>query len=79
MATLAQCIEIHETARRQEPAAGPTPKGIAVVAIYQIRRALIDLSREDRDEVRELVVDMLNDDRARAIYAAGALAVKEAP
>ena len=68
--TLAECIEIHHAAQPEPAASGVTPKGIAVIAIYQIRRALIDMDPADREEVRTMVADMLSDDRARVIYGA---------
>lgn len=70
--TLAQIIERYEATRPQPAASAVTPKGLAVVAIAQIKRALIDLDPTDREDVRAMVADMLILDRERGIYGAAA-------
>lgn len=79
MATLAECIELHETARRQEPAAGTvTAKGIAIVAVYQLKRALIDMEPADRDEIRGMLAELVTEQHEQAWADFGhALAVRE--
>lgn len=47
------------------------------MAIYQIKRALIELDPTDREDVRAMVADMLILDRERTIYGAPRAAVVE--
>ena len=68
MTTLLQIIEAHEAARAAEHAKrlAASAKGIAVVALYQLRRALLDMGAADRGEVVGMLVELVNEQNARA-------------
>lgn len=59
--TLADCIRIHEAARPAPAIGGLTPKGIAVIAVYQLRRALLDMNTDDRADVRGMLDELVTE------------------